>query len=103
MHTQNAGNSISGIDSNIEQLYNLVGYNLITNNNQSNKEGLALYIKRNIPVTIKPQQTFIRNGIESIFAELITTNGIIVVGLIYKRSVDDIWYRKFLSCAGINL
>ena len=76
------------IDSNIEQLYNLAGYNLITNNNQLNKGGLALYIKSNIPVTIKPDQTFIRNGIESIFAELTTTNGIIVVGLIYKRSVD---------------
>ena len=50
--------------------------------------GLALYIKSNIPVTIKPELTFIRNGIESIFAELTTTNGIIVDGLIYKRSVD---------------
>ena len=47
----------------------------------------TLYIKSNIPVTIKPEQTFIRDGIESNFAEL-TTNGIIVVGLIYKRSVD---------------
>ena len=70
------------------QLYNLAGYNLITNNNQLNKGGLALYIKSNIPVTIKPELTFIRNGIESIFAELTTTNGIIVAGLIYKRSVD---------------
>ena len=70
------------IDSNIEQLYNLAGYNLITKNNLLNKGGLALYIKSNIPVTIKPEQTFIRNGIESIFAELTTTNGIIVVGLI---------------------
>ena len=47
------------IDSNIEQLYNLAGYNLKTNNNQLNKGGLALYIKSNIPVTIKPEQTFI--------------------------------------------
>ena len=76
------------IDSNIEQLYNLAGYNLITNNNQLNKGGLALCIKSNIPVTIKSEQTFIRSGIESIFAELTTTNGIIVVGLIYKRCVD---------------
>ena len=36
--------------SNIEQLYNLEGYNLITNNNQLNKGGLAFYIKSNIPV-----------------------------------------------------
>ena len=76
------------INSNIEQLYNLAGYTLITNNNQLNKGGLALYIKSNIPGTIKPELTFIRNGIESIFAELTTTNGIIVVGLIYKRSID---------------
>ena len=65
------------IDPNIEQLYNLAGHNLITNNNQLNKGGLALYIKSNIPATIKPELTFIRNGIESIFAELTTTNGII--------------------------
>ena len=76
------------IDSNIEQLYNLAGYNLITNNNQLNTGGLALYIKSNSPVTIKPELTFFRNGIESIFAELTTTNGIIVVSLIYMRSVD---------------
>ena len=54
------------IDSNIEQLYNLAGYKLITNNNQLNKGGLALYIKSNITVTITPELTFIRNGIESI-------------------------------------
>ena len=76
------------IDSNIEQLYNLARYYLLTNNNQLNKGGLDLYIKSNIPVTIKPELTFIRNGIESIFAELTTTNCIIVVGLIYKRSID---------------
>ena len=46
------------IDSNIEQLYNLAGYNLIKNNNQLNKGGLALYIKNNIPVTIKPANIY---------------------------------------------
>ena len=76
------------IDSNIEQQCNLAGYNLITNNNQLNKGGFPIYIKSNIPVTIKPEQTFIRNGIELFFAELTATKGIIVVGLIYKRSVD---------------
>ena len=39
---------------------------------------------------MKTEQTIFRNGIESIFAELTTTNGIIVVGSNYKRSVDDI-------------
>ena len=72
----------------IQILNNFADYNLISNNNQLNKGGLALYIKRNIPVTIKPELTFICNGIESIFADLTTTYGIIVVGLIYKRSVD---------------
>ena len=47
----------------------------------------ALYIKSNIPVTVKTDQTFLRNGIKSFFAES-TTDGIIVVGLIYKRSVE---------------
>ena len=67
------------------------------NNNQLNKGGLSLYIKSNIPVTIKPEQTFIRNSVESICAELTTTNGIIVVGLIYKRSAD-VSTKKKLCC-----
>ena len=63
------------------------------NNNQLNKGGLALNIKSNNPVTIKPEQTFICNSIESIFIELTTTNGIIniiVNGLIYSCSVDRV-------------
>ena len=58
------------------------------NNNQLNKGGLALNIKSNNPVSIKPEQTFICNSIESIFIEFTTTNGIIVNGLIYSCSVD---------------
>ena len=60
---------------------------MFTNNNQSNKGGVALYIKNIIPVKVKPAQTIIRNGIETIFADLNTTSGIITVGLVYKRSV----------------
>ena len=78
-----------------EQLYNLAGYNFITNNTQLNMGGLALCIKGNISVTIQLEQTFILNGIESIFAELSTNNGIIVVGISYKRIVD-ISTDKFL-------
>ena len=33
-------------------------------------------------------QIFIGGGIETIFADLNTLNGIISVGLIYKRSID---------------
>ena len=57
------------------------------NNNQLNKGGFALYVKSNIYVTIKPEQTWMRIGIESMFDELTTTNGIIEVGVIYKCSV----------------
>ena len=64
----------------------------MTNNNQLNKGRLVLYVKSNIPVTIKPEQTFIRNAIESIFPELTTINGIIAVGLIYKR----LHYKRLL-------
>ena len=72
----------------IETLYNIVGYNMFTNNNQSNKGVVALYIKNNIPVMVKLEQSFIRNGIKTIFANLNTPSGIITVGLVYKRSVD---------------
>ena len=73
------------ITAEIESFYNLTG---MLTNNQSNKGGLALYIKNNIPATIKPAQTFIRGGIETIFADLNTPNGITTVGLVYKLSVD---------------
>ena len=60
--------------SNIEQLYNLTGYNSIANNNELNKGGLALYLKSNQhSVTIKLEQTFIHNGMEYIFAEFSKT------------------------------
>ena len=39
---------------------------MFTNNNQSNKGGVTLYIKNSIPVMVKSKQTFIRNGIEPI-------------------------------------
>ena len=43
---------------------------MLTNYNQSNKGGLALYIKNNIPVMVKPEQTFSRNGTETSVAYL---------------------------------
>ena len=76
------------ITNEIETLYNIAGYNMFTNNNQSNKGWLALYIKIDIPTMVKPEETFIRNGIETIFADLNTPSGIITVGLGYKQSVD---------------
>ena len=70
------------ITNEIETLYNIAGYNMFTNNNQSNKSGVALYIKNSIPVMVKPAQTIIRNGIETIFADINTPSGIITVGLV---------------------
>ena len=61
---------------------------MFTNNNQSNKGGVSFFIKNSIPVTVKPAQTIIRNGIETIFADLNTPSSIITVGLVYKWSVD---------------
>ena len=71
----------------IETLNNIAGYNMFTNNNQSKKGAVAMNIKNSLPGTVKPAQTFIRNGIETIFADLNTPSGIITVGLVYKRSV----------------
>ena len=61
---------------------------MFTNNNQSNKGLVTLYIKNSIPVMVKSVQTIIRNGIETIFADLNTPSAIITVGLVYKRCVD---------------
>ena len=76
------------ITNEIETLYNVAGYNMFTNNNQSNKGLLALYIKNNIRVMVEPEQTFTCNGIEIICTNLNTPSVIIIVGLVYKRSVD---------------
>ena len=76
------------ITNETETLYNIAGYNMFTNNNQSNKGEVALYIKNNIPVMVKAAQTIIQNCIETIFADLKTPSGIITVGLVYKLSVD---------------
>ena len=75
---------------------------MFTNNNQSNKGGVALYNKNSIPVMAKPAQTIIRNGIETIFADLNTPSGIITVGLVYKRSVHGHQHRKFLHSTRRN-
>ena len=72
----------------IETLFTIAGYNMFTNNNQSNKDGVALYIKNSIPVMVKPAQTIIRNGIETIFADLKTPSGMIAVGLVNELSAD---------------
>ena len=45
---------------------------LLTNNNQSDKGGLALNIKNNVPVMVKPEQIFTRNGIETFFTDVNT-------------------------------
>ena len=37
---------------------------------------------------VKPEKTFTWNDTETIFADLNTPNGIITVGLVYKRGVD---------------
>ena len=44
----------------IKPLCNIAGHNMFKNNNQSNKGGVALYIKNSIPVMVKPVQTIIR-------------------------------------------
>ena len=82
------GISETKITNEIETFCNIAGYNMFTNNNQSNKGGVELYIKNSIHVMVKPKQTFIQNGIETIFAELNKPSVIITVGLVYKRSVD---------------
>ena len=37
---------------------------------------------------VKQKQTFTRNGIETMFANINTQSGIITLGLVYKLSVD---------------
>ena len=90
------------ITNEIETLYNIAGCNMFTNNNQSNKGGVALiYIKNSIPVMVKPAQTIIRNGIETIFSDLNTPSGTVTVGLVYRRSVN-ISTENFSICTRRN-
>ena len=47
------------ITNEIETSYNIAGNITLTNNNQSDKGGLALYIKKEHSyVMVKPEQTF---------------------------------------------
>ena len=73
------------ITNEIGTLYNIAGY-MFTNNNQSNKGGVALYFKNSIPVIVKTEQAFNRNGIETIVADLNTPSGIITVGLVCNNN-----------------
>ena len=50
---------------------------MFTNNNQSNKCGLALYIKNN--TVMATEQTFTRNDIETNFADPNTQSGILLL------------------------
>lgn len=71
----------------VETLYNISGYNRLTNNNKSNKG--ELYIKKNIPLLVTLEQTIIRNGIATTFADLNASNGIITDGLVVNSSVTS--------------
>ena len=63
---------------------------MLTNNKQSNKGGLALYIKINILMMVNQDQIFTRNGIETIcWSKHTSLSGIITVGLVYKWCVDS--------------
>ena len=52
---------------------------------------------------VKPEQTIIRNGIETMFADLNTPSGIITVGLVYKLSVDISTENFSIALEGNNL
>jgi hypothetical protein len=72
----------------LQDLYNLPGYNLFTNNNMSNKGGVCLFINNRLTVVPKPELSFIRPGIETIFVDIFSDNEIKTVGMIYRRATE---------------
>jgi hypothetical protein len=72
----------------LQDLYNLPGYNLFTNNNLSNKGGVCLFINNRLTVVPKPELTFIRPGIETIFVDIFSDNEVKTVGMVYRRASE---------------
>ena len=81
------------ITDELEGLYHLSGFNLYANNNRSNKGGVCLYINDRLTVVPKPNLSFIRPGIETLFVDIYSDNEIKTVGVVYRRaseiSIDD--------------
>ena len=58
----------------LQDLYNLSGYNMYTNNNMSNKGGVCLFINDRLTVVPRPELSFIRPGIETLFVDIYCDN-----------------------------
>ena len=72
----------------LQDLYNLSGYNMYTNNNMSNKGGVCLFINDRLTVVPRPELSFIRPGIETLFVDIYCDNEVKTIGMVYRRASE---------------
>ena len=73
-----------------ERIYTMDFYNYYTNNVASNKGGLCIYIKENIPCNVRYDLCVTFNHLETLFIECLVENKRVVIGLIYHRPGTEI-------------
>ena len=77
------------LNSNIQHLYSIPGYNLHTNNNSRHSGGVAIYIRENADCFIRNDLTFMDSYIETLFIEIKSLPNNIIIGVVYRRPKTD--------------
>ena len=78
------------LNKNIEELYNIEGYNSVYNSISSNSGGIAIYIKSNIKYSVKENLNFRENYLESLCISFDIDGKSYVVCVVYRRPGSNI-------------
>lgn len=73
------------LSNDIEHLYNIQGYKLLTNNRNHYGGGVCMYIKKNMFNTVLKDVSIINDNIETLFVETKLINKPVTVGIVYRR------------------
>ena len=85
----------SRLVENVESLYNISNYNLVTNNRNSQGGGVLLYIHDRIKFEVVHEISLINDYIESLFIKVKTNDRDKLVGVIYHRPQSN--FDNFMS------
>ena len=72
----------------LQDLYNLPGYNLYTNNKMSNKGLVCLFINNRLTVVTKTERSVIRLGIEIKFVDIYFDNEVKTIRMVNQRASE---------------
>ena len=83
------------LTADMEQQYQLTGFNLFTNNYESNSGGVALYLRESLKGSLIPDLSVSKPHCESLFIEIQTgPRDTCTVGVIYRRPENN--FKSFL-------